>query len=99
MSRGVSIQTKIVVPFVCLFLVAPLLTALAIMRVSSRLVENRWKRQVADVAQLLGQGGVPATKGTLEKLKSILGVEIVRRGRASGSALSTRLSPAARGER
>ena len=40
MARRVSIQTKIVVPFVCLFLVATLLTALATMQVTSRLLSE-----------------------------------------------------------
>ena len=76
MYTRIGIQTKIVVPFISLFLLAFVVLGSVTLGLVSRGVEDSIQRQVEDVAAVISQAGFTVSDSFLAKIRSAFRVEV-----------------------
>ena len=89
---GLKIHHKIVIPFAVLLVAATLVTAFISVTLISENLERRFQTQLENASDVLAQSDLALTEPVLERLKLIIGAEIVTYGK-DGGVLAGTLSP------
>src|SRR3990172_778651 len=89
---GLKIHHKIVIPFAVLVVAATLVTAFISVTLISENLERRFQTQLENASDVLAQSDLALTEPVLERLKLIIGAEIVTYGK-DGGVLAGTLSP------
>lgn len=72
-----TIKTKIIIPYVVLFLCVFLLTMIVSLQITSNAVEERIVEQLKNLSTMLSQGGFSMNPALAEKIKSLTGADVI----------------------
>jgi len=88
---NLRIQTRIILPFLCLLLLSQALVAWLGVRAVSREVETQISDRLSNIATMMSRSGFPLNAASLERVKAVIGYEVAvvsRSGRVQASSLS-----------